>query len=145
VAGISDYFADQILNEKFRDTAATSLSTVYIALFSALPTNAGASGTELSAGNYARAALATTNAAISAPAANGLARQVTNAAAVDFGTASVDWAPSGTPAVGFGVYDASTSGNYLGGALFSASKIIQSGDPVKFNAGELKIQITRPS
>ena len=64
---------------------------------------------------------------------------------MDFVTPSADWAPAGTPAVGFGLYDAATAGNYLGGALFASSKIIQSGDPVKFNAGELKIQLTRPS
>jgi hypothetical protein len=144
MAGISDFFADQILNEKFRDTAATSLGSIHVALFSTLPNNDGTGGTELSAGNYARVSHATTNAAITAPAANGLARQVT-LGLVDFGTASADWAPSGTEAVGFGIFDASTAGNYLGGALFATEKVIQSGDPVKFNAAELKIQITRPS
>ena len=47
MAGISDYLADVILNEKWRDAPATKLGTVYVALFSALPNNAGAGGTEL--------------------------------------------------------------------------------------------------
>jgi hypothetical protein len=140
MAGFSNYLADSILNQKFRDEAATKLGTVHVALFSVMPNNAGTGGTELSAGNYARASLPTTDAAISAP--SGTPRSVDNVAAVDFGTASADWAPSGTPAVGFGLYDAATSGNYLGGAAFAASKIIQSGDPVKFNAGELNITLS---
>jgi hypothetical protein len=145
MAGFSDYLADIILQEKFRDAPATKLGTVHVALFSAMPNNAGVDGTELSAGNYARASLPTTDAGVSAPAANGLARQVANASVVDFGTANADWAPSGAPAVGFGLYDAATGGNYLGGTAFASSKVIQNGDPVRFNAGELKIQLTRPS
>jgi DNA-binding SARP family transcriptional activator len=47
--------------------------------------------------------------------------------------------------VGFGLFDAGTGDNYLGGAASASSKIIQSGDPVKFNAGELAVQIVRPS
>ena|SRR5215217_4490857 len=145
MAGFSNYLADQILNEKFRDTVATSLGTVYVALFSTLPNNAGTGGVELSAGNYARVALATTNAAINAPAANGTDRRIDNVAAISFGTASADWAPSGTPCVGFGLFDAVTAGNYLGGNTFAQSKIIQTGDPVQFAAGALDIDLTRPS
>lgn len=144
MAGFSDYLADKILNEYFRDTAPTTFGSLWVALFSTQPTNAGASGVELSGTGYARITFATTNAAITAPAANGLSRQVT-LPLIDFGTAGSDWAPSGTPATGFGIYDASTAGNYLGGNTFTATKIIQTGDPVKFNAGALAIQVTRPS
>ena len=142
MAGISNYLKDQVLNGYFRDTAMTSPTNVYVALYSTMPNDAGTGGTELSGTGYARVAIPTTNAAWDAPAAgSGTVRFIQNAAAVDFGTAGSDWAPSGTPAVGFGLWDASSSGNYLGGSLFLSSKIIQSGDPVKFNAGSLDVQI----
>lgn len=142
MAGISNYMKDQFLNGYFRDTAMTSPTNVYVELFSTLPADAGTGGTALSGTGYARIAVPTTNAAWDAPAAGaGTIRFIQNTAVVDFGTAGSDWAPSGTPCVGFGLYDASSAGNYLGGNLFSASKIIQTGDPVKFNAGALDIQI----
>lgn len=141
MAGFSNYLADQILNEKFRDAAATKLGSVYVALFSVMPANAGTGGTELSAGNYARVAVPTTDAAWTAP--SGTPRLIDNVAIVDMGTcATTDWAPSGTPAVGFGLFDAVTAGNYLGGNTFASSKIIQVGDPVKFNIGDLNITLS---
>lgn len=142
MAGASTYLSDALLNHVFRDTSYTQPANFYVALFSTMPADAGTGGTELSASGYARVAVASTNAAWNAPSAGtGNSRVISNAAAVDFGTAAADWAPSGTPAVGFGLFDASSAGNYLGGATFSASKIIQSGDPVKFNASALVVSL----
>lgn len=145
MAGASDYLVDLILNNFFRDGTFTQPANLHTALFSALPTNGGTGGTELTGTDYAREAVATTNAGWSAPTANGLAREITNAADVDFGVAGSDWAPSGSPCVGFGFYDAASGGNYWGGNPFPSNVIIQQGNPVRFLAGTLRIQFNRPS
>lgn len=142
MAGASTFLSDSLLNHVFRDTSYTQPANVYVALNSTMPADAGTGGTELSGTGYARVAVPTTDAAWNAPSAGtGNKRQISNAAAVDFGTAGSDWAPSGTPAVGYTCWDASSGGNYLGGVTFSPSKIIQSGDPVKFNASSLVISL----
>ena len=138
MAGLSNYLKDLTLNLLFRDGTFTQPPTLYVALFSTLPNDAGAGGVELSGTGYARAGIATTAAAWSAPAAGtGTQRVIDNVGVVDFGNAGSDWAPSATPAVGFGIFDAASGGNYWGGTLLPATKIIQSGDPVRFNAGAL--------
>lgn len=142
MAGASNSLADSILNHVFRDTSYTQPANVYIALNSVMPADDGTGGTELSGTGYARVAIATTNAAWTAPAAGtGNKRKIDNAAAVDFGTAGSDWAPSGSPNVGYTVWDASSGGTYMGGVAYGASKIIQSGDPVKFNIGSVVISL----
>lgn len=138
MAGFSNYLKDLTLNLLFRDGAFSQPANLYVALFSTMPSDAGTGGVEITGTGYARVAIATTAAAWSAPAAGtGTQRVIDNAAVVDFGTAGSDWAPSGTPAVGFGLFDAATAGNYWGGNAFAATKIIQSGDSVKFNVGAL--------
>lgn len=140
MAGKSNTQCDNYLNYEYRATAWTPPTTHYVALFSTMPTDAGTGGTELSGTGYARIGVTRGTGAWNAPSAGaGNARQISNVAAVDFGIAGSDWAPSGTPCVGFGIYSAVTAGTYLGGAAFAASKIIQNGDPVKFNAGALVI------
>ncbi len=140
MAGKSNLLADALLNQEFRGVARTPPTTHYIALMSTMPTDAGTGGVELSGTGYARQGITRGTAGWSAPAAgSGNVRQITNAAAVDYGTAGSDWAPSGAPCVGFAVYDAATGGNYLGGGAFASSVIIQSGNPVRFPAGSLVI------
>ena len=140
MAGKSHALADAQLNYEYRAVAYMPPATHYIALFSTMPADDGTGGVELSAGNYSRAGVARAGASWSAPAAGaGTTRQITNAAPVDFGTPDADWAPAGTPCVGFGVFDAATGGTYKGGAAFASSKILQAGDPVSFPAGDLVI------
>lgn len=138
MAGISNYLKDLCLNLLYRDGTFTQPANLYVALFSTMPTDAGTGGVELTGTGYARVAIATTAAAWSAPAAGtGTQRVIDNVGVVDFGTAGSDWAPAAAPAVGFGLFDAATAGNYWGGNAFAASKVIQNGDPVRFNAGSL--------
>lgn len=140
MAGKSNFLADAILNHVYRTTTYTPPATVYVALFTTMPIDAGTGGVEVTGTGYARVGVATDDAQWAAPSAGaGTTRQTSNVNQISFGTAGSDWAPSGTPCVGFGLYDASTAGNYLGGAAFAASKIIQSGDPVRFAAGALVI------
>ncbi len=121
----SNYLEDAILNHVLRNTALTSPTTVYAALYTAAPSDAGG-GTEVSGGGYARQAIT-----FGAPSSGA----VSNSADVNFGTASANW---GT-VTHFGVFDASTAGNLLYWAALTASKTVNSGDSAKFAIGDLDI------
>lgn len=66
--GLSDYFAKNQLSYLAGETAFPSLPAIYLALFTAAPSDAGSGGTEVSGGSYARLQIAgevTTNASTS--------------------------------------------------------------------------------
>lgn len=107
--GTSDYLGNKLLNSVLNATAFSPPATVYLALFTVIPTKAGTGGTEVSGGSYARVAITcnTTN----FPAA--VAQLIKLATAQTFPAATADWAPVATPVVGWGLFDASTSGNLL--------------------------------
>jgi hypothetical protein len=130
-ANVSTYLQTARLNW-FKNTAYPSApSTVYIALFSTTPLPDGTGGTEISAGGYARVAVAQGSASWNAQAGggtSGTAEFITNNAAITFPTATADW---GT-IVGVGVYDASTSGNLLYVGALTASRTVLNGDIFNF-------------
>jgi hypothetical protein len=119
-----------------------ALTTVYLALFTVAPTDAGG-GTEVSGGSYARVAVACSLAAwagTQAPgttaASSGTGGQTSNNATVTFVAPSADW---GT-VVAFGIMDALTGGNLLHAASLSVSRTILNGDPgPSFAAGALTV------
>lgn len=136
---LSDAVLDAMLNEYFRADQ-TPPANVYVALNRVLPNQAGSGGTEVpNAGSYARVGVA--RGGWSAPAAGtGAKRQIANSATVNFGTPSADWAPSGSEVVGFTLWTAQAygTGTYLGKGTLP-STVIQSGNPVTFEAGALKV------
>jgi hypothetical protein len=127
MAALSNYLENALINATLRNTSYTSPSTVYAALFTSDPTDAG-SGTEVSGGSYARQAMT-----FGAPS-NGVS---TNNAAVEFPQCTASW---GTVAF-FGIYDASTSGNLLYHGALTASKVIDSGDVFKFATSSVSITL----
>ncbi|HEY9647564.1 MAG TPA: hypothetical protein V6C88_14405 [Chroococcidiopsis sp.] len=134
MAGFSDYAEGKILDHVFGAVTYTPPATLYIALFTTTPNvETGASGTEVTGGNYSRVAV--TNNATNWPAASGGSKS--NGTQINFPTPSAGW---GT-VVGFGVYDASSAGNMLGAAALTASKVINSGDPVYFPASSLTVAL----
>jgi len=128
MAGKSDYLENKILDFLLGGISYTPPATVYIALFTAAPTDAGG-GTEVSGGGYARVAVAnnTTN---FPPASNGTK---SNGTTITFPTATADW---GT-VVAVGIFDAATGGNLLFWANLTTSKTIQNGDTAQFAVGSL--------
>lgn len=125
MSAMSDYLENAIGNAVLRNIAFTSPATVYVALFTAAPADAGG-GTEVSGGGYARQAVT-----FGAPS-NGV---FTNSADVVFPTATANW---GT-IVAFALFDAPTAGNMLIYGNLSASKTVNSGDQFRFPAGQLSI------
>ena len=108
-----------------RGQAFTPPSTIYLALYTVAPSDAGG-GTEVSGGGYARQSFTLT-------AASGGASE--NSADITFPTATSNW---GT-IVAVGIFDASTGGNLLMWADLTQSKTVNSGDTFKINAGDLDI------
>lgn len=130
MAGFSDYLEDKVLNHVFGGTAYTAPSTLYVALYTAAPSDSGG-GTEVSGGSYARKSMPDMTVSGTSPTT------ATNGAAVEFVTATGSW---GT-VTHVGVFDASTSGNLLGWAALTASKTVSSGDVFRFDAGDLDITL----
>ena len=122
----SDYLENKILDHVLKNTAYTSPTTVYVALYTATPSDTGG-GTQCTGTGYARVA-ATFGAASGGSSSN--------SAAVDFGTAgAANW---GT-LTSFGIFDASTNGNLLYWGALTANKTPASGDNVKFAIGDLVV------
>ena len=130
MAGFSDYLEDKVLDHVFGGTAYTAPSTLYVALYTAAPSDTGG-GTEVSGGSYARKSMPDMTVSGTSPTT------ATNGAAVEFVTATGSW---GTVSH-VGVFDALTSGNLLGWAALTASKTVSSGDVFRFDAGDLDITL----
>jgi len=124
---LSNHLENALINATLRNTAYTSPATVYAALFTTDPTDAG-SGTEVSGGAYARTAIT-----FGSPS-NGV---TTNSADVTFPTCTAAW---GT-VTHMGIYDASTSGNLLYHTPLDASKTVDSGDIFKISSGNLSVTL----
>lgn len=121
----TDYLENKILDYVLRNQAAFATATVYLALFTATPSDTGG-GTEVSGGSYARQA-------ITFGAASG--GSITNSGTVTFSAATADW---GT-VTSFAIMDAATSGNMLYWGALSANKTINNGDQIVFNASSVTI------
>ena len=123
---LSNYLANEILDDVFSGNAYSPPGTFYLALYTSAPSAAGG-GTEISGNGYTRKTVAFTT----------TAQQSTNSGAVEFPTATGSW---GT-IVAVGVFDASTSGNLLCYASLSSSKTITTGDVLRVPTGDLDINL----
>jgi len=127
MAEFSDYLEDKIIDHMLRNQAHTPPSTLYLALYTAAPSDAGG-GTEVSGGSYARQT-------VTLSAASGGASS--NSADITFPQATADWGTIGWCAL----FDAVSGGNMLMWTALDASKDINNGDTLKFNAGDLDITV----
>lgn len=105
-------------------------ATVYLALYTAAPGDAGG-GTEVTAGGYGRVAV--TNDATNWPAAADGAKAL--GVAQSFPAATESW----PEVVAFGILDNSTGGHLLYWAELTVPKTIQNGDTARFGVGDLVI------
>ncbi len=106
MTGMTDYSAQDWLDYIVGKTAMPSIPTAYIALFTAVGTDAGSGFTEVSGGSYARVTTAGTDwnaSSGTAPSTN------SNANAVTFPTSTGSWGN----VIAWGIFDASSSGNLL--------------------------------
>ena len=122
----TDYLENKLLAHTFSNTAYTSPSTVYVALYTVAPTDS-TTGTEVTGGAYARQSASFTT----------TASATTNASAIEYPTATAGY---GT-VVAVAVLDASSGGNMLAFASLDASKTIATGDVFRIPAGDLDITL----
>jgi hypothetical protein len=122
---LSNYLENKVLDHFLGTTAYTMPTTVYIALYTAAPNDAGG-GTEATGGSYAR------QAATFSAASGGATSNATN---VDFASM-----PAAT-IVAIGVHDAITSGNLLVWGTLSSNKALDAGDTLRIATGDLDISI----
>jgi hypothetical protein len=127
MAEFTDFMENKIIDHMLRNQSYTPPSTVYVALFTSAPSDAGG-GTEVSGGSYARQA-------VTLSAASGGASE--NSAVITFPTATADW---GT-VTHLALMDAATGGNMLMHTPLDASKTVNNGDTFKINAGDLDITV----
>lgn len=129
----SDFLELEVLDHVFGAATYTAPATLYVAAYTAAPTDAGG-GTEATGGSYARVAV--TNNATNFPAASAGAKA--NGTAITFPTATASW---GT-IVAAAILDAATAGNFLGWCDLAVSKAVGSGDTLQFAVGDLDITLT---
>lgn len=123
---LSNYLEEKLLNHTFGGTTFTQPSAVYCSLHTADPGETGAS--EATGGSYARQAI--TFAAASNPGG-------TKASSADLVFTSM---PAAT-ITHVGVWDASTSGNFLVGGALAASKTLNAGDTFRITSGNLTVSL----
>jgi len=134
MGSFSNFLEDEILDHVFGAAAYTAPATVYVSLYTVTPTDASASGTEVTGGSYARVAV--TNNATNWPASSGGAKA--NGTAITFPAPTASW---GT-VVAFAIYDAATVGNELAWGALTVNKTINNGDAApSFAIGDLDITL----
>ncbi len=126
MSALSDYLENALLDHAL-GTSAYTMPTVYVALYTSAPGDAGG-GTEVSGGSYARQQ-------VTFGAASG--GSASNASDIRFPTATADW---GT-VTHVGLHDAASGGNLLWHGALSASKTINNGDTASFPAGSLVVTL----
>ena len=127
MGSFSDYMENKVIDHMLRNQAFTPPSTLYVALYTVTPSDAGG-GTEVSGGSYARQTV--TLSAASAGATS-------NSADITFPQATADW---GT-IVAVGIMDAASGGNLLAWGALTASKTVNNGDQFKILAGNLTLSV----
>lgn len=126
MADLSNYAENALGNHLLRNTALTSPTTVYLALFTAVTDAEAGTGTEVTGGSYARTAVT-----FGAPT-NGV---FTNSSAVTFPAATGNWGTVSHAAL----FDAVSGGNALSviKALSGGSVAVNSPNVFEIAAGQL--------
>jgi hypothetical protein len=141
MAGFVDTVEQSMLNHFLTDPAYAPPATMYLALSTTTPTEAGTGFTEPSTGAYARVATTATDWA----AATGTAPATkTSSVAKTFPTATADWS-AGAPMTYFGLFSAITAGSLLAFGVLTTPKPVLLGDTAAFAAGALVLKLGDPT
>ena len=122
---LTNYLENKLIDHFLGTTSYTMPADVYVALFTAAPSDA-AGGTEVTGGSYARQ-IATFTAASSGATSN---------------DSNIDF--TGMPAattLAIGIFDALTSGNMLLYGTLTTNKTTDAGDTLRIATGDLDISI----
>lgn len=128
MAAASDYLENKLLDHVLRNTAYTSPTTVYVALFENSPADAD-TGDEIAGGSYVR------KAATFDVAASGA---ITTSVDINY-TGMPD--TTADPITHFGIYDDVSAGNLLVHGAFASPKVTNAGDTLTIPAGDLDVTL----
>jgi len=132
----ADYQHNKFMQLLFYNTAYTPPSTVYVALFTTVPSLAGTGGVEVSTSGtaYARQSIVCSTSGFQGPSGANL--EYSNKLDLTYGVPTANW---GT-ITGAGIYDASTGGNLLYVATLTSPKVVNNGDGApRILAGQLRV------
>lgn len=132
MSGLSTYLAGAILGWIKSTAFPSDPAAVYVSLHDGDPGDAGTAGTDVTTTVRVAGRVAVTFGTITAKA-------MSNSADVDFGAAA-----GGADVDHFGIWDASSAGNFLGGGELVTPRTILTSDPVKFPTGSLTIDLASP-
>lgn len=136
----SDYLEVQWVKHIFRTGSFTKPTALYISLHTE-PLDDDATGAEVTGGSYARAQLDPGDANWTAVGAGGTNALTSNAVAVAFPAPTANWGQI----VGFGIWDAATTGNLLFHGALDQYVTISSGAPAPvINPGGLQVNLDVP-
>ena len=138
----SNYLENKLIDLVFRNRAFSPPTTIYVALYTAAPSDAGG-GTEVTGGSYARVqvgpsdtAWEATQGGTPAAASTGTSGATQNAAAITFPAPTANWGQ----VTHFAVLDAVTGGNFLYAGALAIPKTVNNGDPApSFATGALDV------
>jgi hypothetical protein len=123
----SDYLENKLLDHAFRNVAYTPPAAVYVALYTAAPSDSGG-GTEVSGNGYAR---------VEATFGAASGGEISNSSAVTFDPATGSWGEI----THFGIFDAASSGNLLDHGALTTPKTIDAEDTADFAVGILTVTL----
>ncbi len=132
----TNYQFNQLMGYVLEGVSYTPPSSLWLALFTTVPSLAGTGGVEVSTSGtaYGRKQILSTGTSWNGP--SGTNQEYSNAADITFNVPTANW---GT-ITGAGLYDAETGGNLLYIATLATSKTVNNGDGApRVLAGQLKI------
>jgi len=136
-SSISGSLASQLLAHAFSLFGEYApLSTIYIGLFTTVPTSYFNGGGEVEDASISRMAITNNLTNFPVSSTSGLVTQKVNGSSLSFGTAG-----SALSFLGFGFYDSATVGTWLGGGSFTVPLDFASGANVSIAAGSIAIAI----
>ena len=127
MSSFSDYLENAVLNYVFRNTGTPTSTNVYLALYTATPSDTGG-GTEVTGSGYARQLTAFD--ASSGGAITNTAAESFTASGGSFGTVTA-----------IGIFDALTGGNLLAWDGITSATVAD-GDTLTFPIGDVDISLT---
>lgn len=133
MSGLSTFLQSAVLNWIKGTAMPTPPETVYVALFSADPTDAASLSSEVTTTVRVAGRVPASFGAINTASGTGT---IANSAAVEFGAAD-----SGVAVTHFGLFDSASGGNMLGSGSVSGGAIT-AGSVVSFASGALSIALS---
>jgi len=139
-SSISGSLASELLSQAFvsdsNSPTYSPLATIYIGLFTTVPTSYFDGGGEVEDASISRVAITNNLTNFPLASTSGLVTQKVNGSSLSFGTAG-----SALSFLGFGFYDSDAFGTWLGGGSFAVPLDFASGANVSIAAGSIAIVI----